>query len=372
MSWIASIAVAILSGVLAMFAAGAVAALEVEWYHVSSFEGASGSFVVGIAILGLIAGCVIGLVASRVEARRTRPRFIKALGVAAATVSFILAVIAGASWMLADIPPQIAGEELFVLVEVRWPAAGGVAPAALESPPFLQIGATRGSVVRKMERGVVFVEDARQEDGRWIVPGAAPIFTSRGGRILDFGAGGKTIAGFIVPLPKYPGKAEREWSPWYPAARPGDPPLPDQYTYRFRVIQRSEPVRTQTAGPFQIDTIADYFYDAGDTDRMAANGTFRIRYDGQPVSGITSAHNVALLRGTKPALFVTIAEPDMESPCALVIADAGAVRVQRVRGCGTPLTVHPLTNDEASFKAARTAFHIRCSWRCSTSIGCRS
>src|SRR5829696_8051593 len=352
MSWIVSIGVATLSGVLALVGTGFVAALAVEWYHVSSFEGASGYFVVGMAILGLMAGCLIGLVIARIEARAAQPRFIKALGVSAATVSLILAVIAGASWMLADIPPQIGGENLFMLVEVRWPAAGGVAPDALQSAAFLRIGATRGSVVRRLEPGVAFVEDARQEDGRWIVPGAVPVFTSRGGRVLDFGAGENIIAGFVVPLPKYPREPQRRWSPWYPVARPGDPPLPDQYAYRFRVIQRSEPVRTQTVGPFQIDTVADYFYPAGDGARMAANATFRLRHNGQPMPGITSADTVAVVGGTRTALFVTIAEPEVESRCALIVEEAGAARLQSVRGCGTPLTVRRLTSDQSVFKAA--------------------
>ena len=352
MSWIVSIGVATLSGVLALIGTGFVAALAVEWYHVSSFEGASGYFVVGMAVLGLMAGCLIGLVIARIEARAAQPRFIKALGVSAATVSVILAVIAGTSWMLADIPPQIGGENLFMLVEVRWPAAGGVAPDALQSAPFLRIGATRGSVVRRLEPGVAFVEDARQEDGRWIVPGAVPVFTSRGGRVLDFGAGENIIAGFIVPLPKYPREPQRRWSPWYPVARPGDPPLPDQYAYRFRVIQRSEPVRTQTVGPFQIDTVADYFYPAGDGARMAANATFRLRHNGQPMPGITSADTVAVVGGTRTALFVTIAEPEVESRCALIVEEAGAARLQSVRGCGTPLTVRRLTSDQSVFKAA--------------------
>ena len=204
MSWLRSLGVALLTGIAALFGAGLVAGLAVDWYNVSSFEGGSGFFVVGMALLGGLAGFVIGLVVSRVTARKGQRPFLTGLGASCGGVAAILALIAGGSWLFADIPPQIDGEELFMLAEVRWPAAGAPAPAALTGVPYLGLGALRGSVVRKFENGALFVEDARQEDGRWIVPGAVPIFTSRGGRLLDFGSDGHSMAAFLVPLPRYP------------------------------------------------------------------------------------------------------------------------------------------------------------------------
>ena len=201
MSWIKSLGVAVLIGVASMVGAGIVAALGADWYNITSFEGASGFFVVGMAIVGLFGGFVIGLVMSRVEAGRAAPRFVRALGTSAGAVAAILAAIAGVSWMLADIPPDIDGEGLFLLTEIRWPGSGAVQPVAIPGVPYLRLGALSGSVVRKLEDGPLFFEDARQEDGRWIVPGAVPIFTKRGGRMLDFGSGNDSIAGFIVPLP---------------------------------------------------------------------------------------------------------------------------------------------------------------------------
>jgi hypothetical protein len=353
MGWTASFGIALLTSVIAMVGAGIVAAVAAAWYHISSFEGGAGFFVVGLAFVGLIGGFVIGLVVSRVEARRARPRFAKALGTSGGVVAVILTVIAGASWMLADIPPQIDGEELFLLAELRWPGSSPVAPDAISGVPYVRLGALSGSVTRRLESGPLFVEDARKEEGRWIVTGVVPIFTSRGGRLLDFGAGDKSIAGFIVPLPAYPSETQRQWSAWLPAARPGEPALPDRFTYRYKVIRRSEPLRTETIGPFEVDTVANYFYNVVESDRLAAHSTFRVRYKRQPVPEVSTAQTVTVVGGPKAALLVTLAEPGSDTSCALVIDEGGAVRVQGIRACGAPATARPLTTDQARFRAAR-------------------
>jgi hypothetical protein len=51
-----------------MLAAGYVANLAAGWYRVSSFEGASGYFVVGLALLGLPGGMIVGIVTARMVA----------------------------------------------------------------------------------------------------------------------------------------------------------------------------------------------------------------------------------------------------------------------------------------------------------------
>ncbi len=196
------------------------------------------------------------------------------------------------------------------------------------------------------------MDDARQEEGRWIVPGALPIFTRRGERLLDFGAADKSIVGFIVPLPRYPGEAQRQWSGWLPAPPAGEPALPDQFTYRFKVIRRSEPLRTERIGPFEVDTVGNYFYNSSESEKLALHATFRVRHRGQPIPDVTKAETVAVVGGATPALFVTIAEPNTDRPCALLIDEGGSLRVQRVTGCGTPVTERLLTSDQVRFKAA--------------------
>ena len=46
MSWLGSIVIGVITAIVAAVLAGIVASLAVEWFSVSSFEGASGYFVV--------------------------------------------------------------------------------------------------------------------------------------------------------------------------------------------------------------------------------------------------------------------------------------------------------------------------------------
>src|SRR5689334_1487927 len=81
MSWLASFGIAILTAILGLFGAGTVSALLVDWYHISSFEGGSGYFVIGNSLLGGIAGFVVGLIVARVVAGWPQGGVLKALGV---------------------------------------------------------------------------------------------------------------------------------------------------------------------------------------------------------------------------------------------------------------------------------------------------
>src|SRR3954451_17484949 len=67
-SWGASILVALLAAAIGLVLGGFIASNAVSWYRISSFEGGAGYFVVGMALLGFVAGFLIGLVATRVVA----------------------------------------------------------------------------------------------------------------------------------------------------------------------------------------------------------------------------------------------------------------------------------------------------------------
>lgn len=351
MKWLKFLLVAGLTGAAAMLGAGTVAGLAVDWYQISSFEGGAGFFVVGMALLGLIAGGIVGFVTAIVMARQGQARFGRALLTSTGIVASVLAIVTGAAWLMADIPPTIDGEELYLVTEIRWPASGATVPSELPEVPDLYLGALSAETMRKSETGAFLIDDARFEDGRWIVPGAVPIFTTRGRRLLGLTTGGTSLAAFIVPLPGRPGEPQRQWSEWLPRAQAGAPDAPNQFSYRYKVIKRSEPVRTETIGRFEVDTIADYFYSITGVDRAAALSRFHVRVDGHPIDGIGPASHVAVV-APSGALFVILAEPEDGGPCALLIPDGSTVRVERVNGCGTPLTVPLLTADAARFAAA--------------------
>jgi hypothetical protein len=366
MTWPGSILVAVLTAALACVVAGAVAMLCVEWYRISSFEGKSGYYVVGIALVGLFAGLVIGLVTSRIVAATLHPSFLKSLGASLLVVLVLGGAIGGVARLMADVPPKIGGEELLLAVEIRWPAAQKESPAKDGVARRLRLRALAGHVARVDREGPLWMEDAHLVDGRWVVPGAVELFTSRGKRTLEIDPAPSKPSGWLLPVPAYPGRKQLEWSEWMPRARPGAPPLPDGMTLRFKVLPRSQPVRVQTFGPFQIATLAEGFYDdvfAGE-HRIAASATFRIAYRGTPVTidgksedGTSARYDraaaVALMPGAPDGLLVRAANADESGPFYLLVADGDRVRAEYVAPGMQRLEAPLVTNDAARFRQAR-------------------
>jgi hypothetical protein len=170
MRWMHILAVAVLTGVVGLVASGFAANLAVNWYDVNAFEGAPQFFVAFVALVGLVAGGVVGIVASLLV--RTRARFDapKASALSTATMLGLVVALTGLARILADIPPQIDGEQLFLSVELRAPA-GYPSPASMPGVAYLKLGARGLTGVRKQETGPLFMEDARYVDGRWVIPG---------------------------------------------------------------------------------------------------------------------------------------------------------------------------------------------------------
>jgi hypothetical protein len=374
MSWLSSVVIATLTAVVGAIASGYVANLAVGWYRISSFEAGSAAFVIGLGLLGLVAGLLIGLVTSRVMASGGDPGFIRTLGTSQAILLGLVAVVGTGGRLMADVPPEIDGERLLLAVEVRWPEGHATSPAAGEGEASLRLGSvTRGSrTLRTSQPGQLWTADARLVDGRWVAPGAVPVFTARGQLVLDVVLDGQTTKGFIIPLSGRPTKQDLEWTDWYPRARPGEPPLPNGFTYRYRVRPRSAPVRTETFGPFEILTSINGFLnqqvDGGLGTVIAAEATFTVRHRGQPVVIAGSASStdtttnrferfdaVSAVAGPRPALVVNIGPPVSGGACYLVREDLDRVRSDFLADCpGTGvIDALSLTADTAVFRASR-------------------
>lgn len=233
MGWMASIFIALLTAVASLVCAGLVASAYAQWYSVSSREGAAGFMVVGVALLGGLAGGVLGLTIARVLAAAG---FWKAAGVSLGVVFAVSAVLTLAFYYFADIGPKIGDDDLRLEVEIKLPAGVG--------QPAGEGRFTLGSVIsqrqRASEQGELLLDRARLEAGRWIVPARVYLFTTRGQRTIMAELGGKSIAGFLLPLPKRPTSAHEQWSDWGPRPPAGEPPWPDSKpSYRFRVQRMS-------------------------------------------------------------------------------------------------------------------------------------
>ena len=256
MSWLVSLLVSVLTGVAALLAAGLVAAAYAEWYQVSTREGAAGYVVVGVALLGGLAGGVAGLSVARLLAEAG---FWKASAVALGLVFGVAAVLALIFYYFADIPPKLGEDDLRLDVEIRLPVGA--------SKPEGEGSFTLGSVIAKRQRasqaGELLLDRARLEGGRWIVPARVYLFTTRGQRSILAEVGGKRIAAFLLPLPAHPGTAQEPWSEWGPRPLEGSPPWPDsEASYRYRVQRLShsfveeERVREEAEAQARFDALA--------------------------------------------------------------------------------------------------------------------
>ncbi len=351
MSWLQSLVVSALTGILGLIVAGVVASLAVDWYRISSFEGGSGFFVVGMALLGLIVGAIVGLITARVTGDAGVAR---ALGTSSLIVATSGLAIGGVSRLLADIPPTIDGQRLLLAFELKWPASELRAPQEMPGPGHARLGATSGQQVRRLGDGAFFVDDAHQVDGRWVVPGVAQIFTSRGGRVLDILMGDSTLAGFIIPLPGSPGAKDREWSEWMPRAREGAPPLPDGYRVRYRVVTASEPARTQEVGPFTVLTSISGFFTTTNTTEQEATTRLQVQHRGTPIPELDSLAGVAVIGEHPTAVLVRKDDWAGEGGCEIVSERDGAPEILPAGKCiGGSVAGELLTADSTAWHESR-------------------
>lgn len=382
MGWLGTVGIAVLTAAFGALLSGIVAGLAVDWYRISSFEGGSGYFVIFIALGGLLGGLLIGVVSARVVAAGAAPSFGKGLGYALLIVLGLAGSVAGVSRWLADVPPTRDGEQLMLLFELRWPAAQKASPATDSVARALELGALSGGSLRTSKQGPLWMEDARQEDGRWVVPGAVELFTNRGTRVIRLEPEVAGAPGWLLPMEGNLATRHFSWSEWMPRPRPGIEALAGGFTYRFKVIPRSQASRVETVGAFQVDTLATKFYPGERQDGrsvIAAMAEFVVRYHGQaltidvgddpksdsddsgtpsgdppPVRSVTRVAAVATLPGLPNALLVRVAPSGHPATCRLLVDDGKQVRTTRVARCDDQLSAEPLTNDQTWREAAKS------------------
>jgi hypothetical protein len=362
MSWPASFTVGALTGALGLVLSGVIATACVRWYQVSNVDLQSVAFVASITIIGGVVAFLIGLITTRVM---PDPGFLKSLGVANGILLMLAGSIAGTARLLADVPPEIDGETLNLAVELRWPASQTTSPAVPGEPTLVLGSVTRMShTQRAKSSGPLWMDQVKLIDGRWVAPGAVDIFTTRGNLTLTAYLDSTTNAGFLIPLHGSPSKKDFEWTEWYPHARPGAPPLPDGFQYRYRVQKRSEPVRTETFGPFDVQTSAYYFFDESVEGKtvLATMGEFAIDYRGERVtvdgrnsdSSTTSAKldhadGVAIFGGSTPGLLAHFTSREGGDACYVVAEVGGQLQTTYVPDCATA-NGSILTTDSATFR----------------------
>ena len=101
MNLLATLAVSLLSAVVAGLLGLGVSLACVQWYAITSFEGKSGYFVGAITLLGMLAGLVTGLVVARLETGDPAPGFLATLLHSSGVLLAVAVAYAGALlWMM--------------------------------------------------------------------------------------------------------------------------------------------------------------------------------------------------------------------------------------------------------------------------------
>lgn len=256
MTWLTSFFVSLLSGLTGLLLAGFISNACVSWYSVSSREGAAGYFVIFTAIGGGIAGFIVGLITSRLVVANYGAGFLKELGAALGVVLIISGIAALLCRLLADVPPTIDGQELTLEVEFRFPTTTNTAkPPTAEGEWTFQLASLSGYTQRNSDTGKVVTDKARLDNGRWIVPTEVLLFTERGKRsVCLYRNETKEVFGFLLPLPRRPGKEFLEWSDWIPRQQGDGQPWPaDKMSCRFRLQKVPLPPPPKTQAEYQAE-----------------------------------------------------------------------------------------------------------------------
>jgi hypothetical protein len=234
MSWLYSLLISALSGVVGLLCAGGIAALCVEWYRISSFEGKSGYFVGFTALLGGLVSVAIGLIAARWVAGGVAPGFLKALGVACGSVLGLGLVTLTLCRLLADLPPTQGGKALVLELEVRCPRHFTV-PAPDDYGATAEVYVPGG---RRQPSDALRVNEINAVEEQLTVPATVPLTTSSAKKFLQVRFNAQLNLIFPLPLPSHPHAGDHEWSRWiesgWNTSQP-EPPKDARFNLRFRV-----------------------------------------------------------------------------------------------------------------------------------------
>lgn len=237
MHWIYSALAALLPAAAGLLCGGVLGQKCVRWLRISSFEGGSGYAVIGMALLGAAAGFVTGLVCTLARNSDGAAGYDSTAGIALLWVLGLTGAALALCRLCAQVPPRLNGALLMLEIEMQLPA--GLAAAA-EKPGTLRLYAVSGRTARHSWEGQWFPQQAREEDGRIVVPGAVPLETDRGRRMIGVQWNGEDFTGYLVPLPGRPGREFLTWSAWGPRPQPPLPAWPEtQPRYRFRIQPRT-------------------------------------------------------------------------------------------------------------------------------------
>ncbi|MBR0681607.1 hypothetical protein GXW74_14010 [Roseomonas eburnea] len=248
MPWPAAIFLGLLTGLIGGIYAGLVADRAAPWLRISSFEGGSGYFVVFMALLGFLGSTIAGITTCRLAGEPGGAGIARGFGAALLVVGGLITAAGLLAWAQRDVQPLVGGQPIDLALELRLPAgAERPAPEPAETP---YVHLSSGPNLRS-SMGDWNLEEARFEDGHWIVPGRVPVTISQAPRILTVGRFGPESQYVSLPVPARPGALEEAWSPWIGSYLGSGSPDPAEASHhvRYRVVRRPPPAPPPPAPP---------------------------------------------------------------------------------------------------------------------------
>src|SRR5215472_11191451 len=209
--------------------------------HVPEMEGQRGMTVFLLCVpLGILAGLVIGLIASVVVRRQGPAGFFITLGWSLLIICGIACLLGGVPYLLSDKPPQIDGKHLELEFELR-------VPATLKIPEQPDGYSIRVSLYTdNRQSGFAFIDwnGITKNAEHVTIPGNVPLLTHSKSRSLLASIGNEpAVSQFLElkSLPPAPRKEEEAWSDWIFATQRADlTVIPD--SERFAIRYRVHPI----------------------------------------------------------------------------------------------------------------------------------
>ena len=200
-------------------------------------EGQRGMMVVFMcAPLGILAGLVIGVIASILVRRQGPAGFLIAQGWSLLIVCGVAGLLLGVPYVLSDKPPRIDGKRIELQFELR-------APAAFKIPEQPDGYSIRVSLYTDNQQSrFAFIDwSAITKDAEHVtIPGKVPLLTHSKSRSLLASIGNEPARSQFIELkiPPAPRKEDETWSDWIFATQRADlSPVPEaeRFAARYRV-----------------------------------------------------------------------------------------------------------------------------------------
>ena len=206
--------------------------------HVPEMEGQRGMTIFFLCVpLGILAGLVIGTVASIMVRRRGPAGFFIAQGWALLIVCAIAGLLGGVPYLVSDKPPKIDGRRVELQFELRAPATFSIP----EQPDGYSIRVSLYTDNRQSRFAFIDWQSISKDAEHITIPGNVPLLTHSKTRSLLASIGNEPAGSQFVELknlPPAPGKQDEAWSEWIFAVERADlTPIagPERFAIRYRV-----------------------------------------------------------------------------------------------------------------------------------------